>query len=124
MRITENLSNFYIKDIRNCVTFKKHKLLADLFIPSCELIVSRDVLIYFTEEAKHRVYDNFRRSLKNGGVFLVGSTEQIFSPRKYQLEVFDSFFIRKRISNIGKRFQSLFIKNSNNFATQTFMRMI
>ncbi|ASF39688.1 chemotaxis protein CheR [Halobacillus halophilus] len=87
-------------DIRNCVTFKKHNLLADPFIPSCDLIVCRNVLIYFTEAAKHYIYENFSRSLEGGGIFFVGSAEQIFSPQRYQLAVFDAFFYKRMCKSL------------------------
>ena len=39
-------------EIKRTVTFKKHNLLADPFDSGYDLIVCRNVLIYFTEEAK------------------------------------------------------------------------
>ncbi len=83
------------KDIRRCVTFKKHNLLADRYENNCDLIVCRNVLIYFTEEAKRTIYTNFSKSLSKGGIFFVGSTEQIFSPAKFGFRVFDTFFYKK-----------------------------
>ncbi|MBA2173876.1 protein-glutamate O-methyltransferase CheR [Halobacillus locisalis] len=83
-------------DIKKCVTFKKHNLLADRYERQCDLIVCRNVLIYFTEEAKETIYQNFSQSLNRGGMFFVGSTEQIFSPSKYGFDVFDTFFYKKR----------------------------
>ncbi|MFQ3542981.1 protein-glutamate O-methyltransferase CheR [Halobacillus rhizosphaerae] len=83
------------KEIRRCVTFKKHNLLADRYEKNCDLIVCRNVLIYFTEEAKKMIYSNFSKSLSKGGIFFVGSTEQIFSPSKFGFQVFDTFFYKK-----------------------------
>ncbi|KSU89612.1 protein-glutamate O-methyltransferase CheR [Priestia flexa] len=82
-------------EIKKTVTFKKHNLLADPFSQQFDLIVCRNVLIYFTEEAKHQLYQKFSDSLRKGGVFFVGSTEQVFQPQKYGLEVVDTFFYRK-----------------------------
>ncbi|MCA0970348.1 protein-glutamate O-methyltransferase CheR [Halobacillus litoralis] len=83
-------------EIKQCVTFKKHNLLADPYQKDCDLIVCRNVMIYFTEEAKEEIYRNFSKSLKKDGVFFVGSTEQIFSPNKYGFDVYDTFFYKKR----------------------------
>ncbi|WP_186577804.1 CheR family methyltransferase [Aquibacillus kalidii] len=83
--------------IKKCVTFKKHNLLADSYPGSFDLIVCRNVLIYFTEEAKHTIYQNFSNSLVDGGVFFVGSTEQIFSPDQYNFKVLDTFFYQKNM---------------------------
>ncbi|MGE7759454.1 CheR family methyltransferase [Peribacillus sp. NPDC097895] len=89
---------FYRVDdaIKKRVTFKKHNLLADRFEQGFDLVVCRNVLIYFTEEAKSLLYDKFSTSLKSGGVFFVGSTEQIFTPGKYQFETIDTFFYKKK----------------------------
>ncbi|WP_019242025.1 MULTISPECIES: CheR family methyltransferase [Bacillus] len=81
--------------IKNTVTFKKHNLLADSYEKNFDLVVCRNVLIYFTEEAKDMLYEKFSQSMRKGGIFFVGSTEQIFSATKYQFEVEDTFFYRK-----------------------------
>ena len=60
-----------------------------------DLIVCRNVLIYFTEEAKDELFKKFANSLADDGILFVGSTEQIFNPSKYGLEVEDTFFYRK-----------------------------
>lgn len=83
-------------DIKRAVVFKKHNLLADSFDTNYDLIVCRNVLIYFTEEAKEMLYMKFSRSLKNEGVLFVGSTEQIFSVGKYGFEAEDTFFYKKK----------------------------
>ncbi|MFE4893646.1 CheR family methyltransferase [Peribacillus butanolivorans] len=90
--------DFYRVDdeIKRRVTFKKQNLLADRFDQEFDLVVCRNVLIYFTEDAKSLLYDKFSASLKSGGVFFVGSTEQIFNPGKYEFETIDTFFYKKR----------------------------
>ncbi|WMT43479.1 protein-glutamate O-methyltransferase CheR [Paenibacillus sp. D2_2] len=82
--------------LKKHVTFKKQNMLADSFEEGFDLIVCRNVMIYFTEEAKHELYHKFARSLRPGGVLFVGSTEQIFSPGQYDLETSETFFYRKK----------------------------
>lgn len=82
--------------LKKHITFKKQNLLADSFEEGFDLIVCRNVMIYFTEEAKHDLYHKFARSLRPGGVLFVGSTEQIFSPGQYDLETSETFFYRKK----------------------------
>lgn len=82
-------------EIKRCVQFKRHNLLADPFEPNFDLIICRNVLIYFTDEAKESLFEKFSKSLKKGGYFFIGGTEQIFHPQKYQLEPVDTFFYRK-----------------------------
>jgi chemotaxis protein methyltransferase CheR len=57
--------------------------------------VCRNVLIYFTEEAKETLYKKFSSALKSQGVFFVGSTEQIFNADRYHLTSVDTFFYQK-----------------------------
>ncbi|WP_010250161.1 CheR family methyltransferase [Acetivibrio cellulolyticus] len=89
--------NLYkIKDeVKKCVEFKHHNLLADPYPTNCDLIVCRNVLIYFTEEAKTDIYVKFSNSLKTGGVLFVGSTEQIILCSKYCFKSLQTFFYQK-----------------------------
>lgn len=99
------LAKYFIKDamtyrisdeVKNKVTFRRHNLLADSFDSGFDLIICRNVMIYFTEEAKHELYQKFSKALRPGGVLFVGSTEQIFQPQQYQFEPEDTFFYRKK----------------------------
>lgn len=81
--------------LKRAVKFQKQNLLLDRFGDKYDLIVCRNVMIYFTEEAKHMLYGKFAQALKPGGLLFVGSTEQIFSPGQYGLETADTFFYRK-----------------------------
>lgn len=82
-------------DLKSCVTFKKHNLLEDKFESDFDLIVCRNVIIYFTEPAKDILYTKFSGALRSGGILFVGSTEQIFNPAGYQLNTYDTFFYQK-----------------------------
>ncbi|WP_438351269.1 CheR family methyltransferase [Paenibacillus sp. FA6] len=89
---------FSIHDsLKKTVQFKKQNLLLDTFDDSYDLIVCRNVMIYFTEEAKNMLYHKFAKSLRPGGYLFVGSTEQIFSPAQYGLEPTETFFYRKKV---------------------------
>jgi chemotaxis protein methyltransferase CheR len=94
----EQATTFLIADeLKKAVKFQKQNLLVDPFDTGFDLIVCRNVIIYFTEEAKHILYQKFARALKPGGILFVGSTEQIFSPGQYDLEPADTFFYRKKL---------------------------
>ncbi|GAB3066045.1 CheR family methyltransferase [Virgibacillus ainsalahensis] len=87
---------YYINpDLKKNVRFKKHNLLSSRYPSNIDFIVCRNVLIYFTDEAKENIYHNFSKALKKHGVLFVGSTEQIFSPAIYQLHLIDTFFYQK-----------------------------
>ncbi|MHA0855454.1 CheR family methyltransferase [Paenibacillus sp. CMAA1364] len=82
--------------LKKSVQFKKQNLLLDTFENSYDLIVCRNVMIYFTEDAKNMLYHKFAKSLRPGGYLFVGSTEQIFSPAQFGLEPTETFFYRKK----------------------------
>jgi len=84
-----------VDSLKKSVTFKQQNLLYDQFETEFDLIVCRNVMIYFTEEAKHDLYHKFSKALKKGGVLFVGSTEQIFTPSQYGFETAETFFYRK-----------------------------
>jgi chemotaxis protein methyltransferase CheR len=89
---------FHVADELKCgVKFQKQNLLNDKFDSGFDLIVCRNVIIYFTEEAKHVLYQKFANALKPGGMLFVGSTEQIFTPGQYGLEPAETFFYRKKV---------------------------
>lgn len=83
------------KEIKERVEFKEHNLLKDAYPSDCNLIVCRNVLIYFTEEAKEEIYRKFERALKPGGLLFIGSTEQIISYKEIGYERKNSFFYMK-----------------------------
>jgi chemotaxis protein methyltransferase CheR len=83
-------------DLKAAVKYQKQNLLLDKFEINHDLIVCRNVMIYFTEEAKHLLYQKFAQALKPGGILFVGSTEQIFTPSQYNLEPIDTFFYRRK----------------------------
>lgn len=90
-------SSYQIKDeIKNCVTFKQHDLLKDAYPSRCDLIICRNVLIYFTDEAKNEIYTKFNSSLREGGVLFVGSTEQILNYKTLNYTSHKSFFYEKK----------------------------
>ncbi|MGN0436415.1 MAG: CheR family methyltransferase, partial [Wujia sp.] len=61
-------THYEISDrIKSCVHFKKHNLLKDKYFDHVNMIVCRNVVIYFTDEAKDKVYTNFHKSLENDG---------------------------------------------------------
>lgn len=82
--------------LKSAIKFEKKNLLLDPFESNFDLIICRNVMIYFTEAAKSELYRKFSASLKQGGILFVGSTEQIFSPEQYQLESVGTFFYRKK----------------------------
>lgn len=64
------------------ITFKEHNLLADDYEKDMDLIICRNVVIYFTVEAKDRIYKGFYNALRPGGLLFLGGTEIIPRPQE------------------------------------------
>lgn len=84
---------FAIKpEVKTSVEFKRHNLLKDPFEKNFDLILCRNVVIYFTEEAKDVLYRNFFKALRPGGILFVGGTESILNSRQMGYETYKPFF--------------------------------
>lgn len=89
-------SNYQVKDeVKACVEFCQHNLLEDAYPNNLDMIVCRNVVIYFTDEAKREIYKKFHDSLKMNGILFVGSTEQIINYKELKYESVKSFFYKK-----------------------------
>ena len=82
-------------EVKSRVEFKEHNLLKDTYPTDFHLIVCRNVLIYFTEEAKDEVFRKFQKSLKPGGYLFIGSTVQIINYREVGFDRKNSFFYQR-----------------------------
>jgi Methylase of chemotaxis methyl-accepting proteins len=100
----EYLSKYFtIKDdkysispkIKSMVTFKKHDLILENYERDFDLIVCRNVVIYFNQDVKDQIYKKFSQSLKKGGLLFVGATESIYNYRDYGFEKASTFIYRK-----------------------------
>lgn len=89
-------SSYRIADeIKARVEFKEHNLLRDAYPTNVNLIVCRNVLIYFTEEAKEDIFRKYYNSLAPGGILFLGSTEQMMNYKEVGYERKASFFFSK-----------------------------
>ena len=82
-------------EIQKCVNFKKHNLLREEYPTNIDLLICRNVLIYFTEEKKEEIFEQFYRSLGRNGVFFLGNTEQMMDYRSIGYSRIASFFYGK-----------------------------
>ena len=77
----------YVTDrLARRVTFREHNMLTDPFETGFDLVVCRNVVIYFTETAKAGLYRKFADSLRPGGILFVGGTEIISQARDLGLQ--------------------------------------
>ena len=93
---TKREDTYYIDPtLKSKVIFKKRDLMTNEYEDNFDLIVCRNVLIYFKEEAKCEIIKKFISSLKSGGILFVGATESINSYRNYGVEKLSPFIYRK-----------------------------
>lgn len=91
-----NDDKYYIDDkIKKMVSFKKHDLILDRYETGFDLIVCRNVVIYFNNDVKQEIYKKFSDSLKKGGLLFVGATESIYNYRDYGFEKASTFIYKK-----------------------------
>jgi Methylase of chemotaxis methyl-accepting proteins len=87
---------YFIKDeIKKKITFQKQDLILDNYDSNFDIIVCRNVVIYFNNDTKDKIYEKFSRSLKKGGLLFVGATETIYDYKKYGFEKASTFIYRK-----------------------------
>lgn len=63
--------------LRSRITIREHNLLASTYGNGFDLIVCRNVLIYFEQASKLEVVRKFHAALRPGGVLFIGSTEAL-----------------------------------------------
>ena len=61
-----------------------------------DLIVCRNVVIYFESESKQTLYGRFYEALRPGGVLFVGGTEMVPKATEMGLETVNVSFYRRK----------------------------
>ncbi|HCC54464.1 MAG TPA: chemotaxis protein CheR [Desulfobulbaceae bacterium] len=95
----ESFSDYYTADndsvilknwLKTRIVFADHNLVTDSVFSEMQLVVCRNVLIYFNRDLQERIFQTFYDSLCPGGFLWLGSKESL------------------KLSAIGKRFEALF----------------
>lgn len=89
-----------VKDsLKEMIEVKRHDLLNDRFDTGFDLIICRNVVIYFTENTKRSLNERFHKSLKNGGVLFIGGTEVMLEASTIGFTQISPFFYRKPLNS-------------------------
>ncbi|GBC93927.1 Chemotaxis protein methyltransferase [bacterium HR15] len=94
---TEHGRTLYEADpiLQRYLRFEPHNLLADPYPQGFDLIACRNVVIYFSEDAKEQVFRKFFHALNPGGYLFLGNTERIFNYQQIGYENPYTFYYRK-----------------------------
>ena len=92
-----------VEDVRKRVQFYVRDLLRDNFESGFDLIVCRNVIIYFSGDAKRRLLRKLYESLKPGGVLFLGGTEALLDRSAASFERLFGNFYRKAATPGGVR---------------------
>lgn len=77
--------------------FRKHDLVKDgnLFFAKFDLILCRNVIIYFNYSLQNKVFDLFHSNLYPKGVLVLGMHETILGPHAVKFEKLAQFYVKK-----------------------------
>jgi two-component system CheB/CheR fusion protein len=97
-------------DLRRSVIFGRNEMIQDAPISRVDLLVSRNVLMYFTSEAQSRILERFNFALTERGFLFLGKSEMLithtdlFKPHNLKWRVFKKVprgQLRDRLSFVG-----------------------
>ncbi len=87
---------FLVKEsVQKNIRFQEQDLFADQFETGFDLIICRNVVIYFTAEAKNVLYAKFHAALRPGGVLFLGGTEMISGSKDFGFQNYGISFYKK-----------------------------
>lgn len=73
---TKEEACFRVKDfVRKIVRFEQFDLMKESTHQNLDLILCRNVMIYFSKEGQQKIHMGFYRALKTGGYFITGKSE-------------------------------------------------
>ena len=81
-------------ELKRKVTFKVHNLVSDDYFKHLDIIICRNVLIYFTKPLQEMVYNRFAGALNPSGFLVLGKVESLWG---YSQSLFEAFDNRERI---------------------------
>jgi chemotaxis protein methyltransferase CheR len=84
--------------IKKKVEFKQHDLMLERYETNFNLIICRNVVIYFSDDAKKRINKNFFTALNANGILFIGATETMMDAIAIGFQKIASCFYRKPVT--------------------------
>ena len=98
-----NESYWVNERLKNKIIFSQHDLTRDRFPSNLDLIICRNVTIYFSNEAKAAINTGFWNSLKKNGVLFIGATETMLNAGEMGFDRLSSCFYRKTLASVTEK---------------------
>jgi chemotaxis protein methyltransferase CheR len=92
-------------ELRQAVEFNRHNLVADDVFMEAQLVICRNVLIYFGSELQDKVLQLFARALQRGGYLLLGRAESLPESAPNSSTISESFQRIDDANNVFRRIQ-------------------
>lgn len=95
---------YWIKDdIKHRVIFQQHDLTRDEFQNNFDLIICRNVLIYFSDVTKKELHHKFLDALKPNGILFAGATETMLDAESIGFRRIYNCFYQKRPNGVENK---------------------
>jgi chemotaxis protein methyltransferase CheR len=92
---TRTGNRYIVNDrVRSLVKFRYHDIVTGNTISGLDLVLCRNLLIYFQKELQEKILHKLHTALNPGGFLVIGNTESIPPPMR---ELFDVVSLRERI---------------------------
>ncbi len=101
------------KDIRRMVIFNSHNVLRDPPFSHMDLVICRNLLIYFKPHAQRKALGNLHYSLKLGGHLLLGSSETVGTLKSVFSEVSRRAKVFQKTKNLSPYYADGFKRSGN-----------
>ncbi len=93
---TKEGDDYYVKDfVKDLIRFERFDLMKTPLHMNMDLILCRNVMIYFSKEGQQHIHMNFYRALREGGYMITGKSEilsgepaQAFAALDYLIRVY------------------------------------
>jgi chemotaxis protein methyltransferase CheR len=93
-------------ELKALVHLEKHNLLEDIFPGNIDLILCRNVVIYFSETAKRSLFNRLGAALGAAGVLMIGNSERIPNAEQVGLVAIEPHFYARQDSVHHKHTQN------------------
>jgi chemotaxis protein methyltransferase CheR len=78
------------RELRDMVTFERKDLISDRKYRVMDMILCRNVVIYFSRELKERLFMDFYESLNPGGFLILGKTENLSGEARKKFKIYNN----------------------------------